>query len=342
MNTAGRKRIVDRAEQLPASVKGDLLGRVSGAGFSDRHAACAGGGPSGRRRHDGGCWPHVETALGASWCGLGPGPHDHSVCHLRRRHFAGPDADRPDGRGPGIRRRRHAGPLAQTYCAGCGRPGCISTCTPMATDGVTCTPTAMPAPRCRMPGPARTCPSFGLSGARADDRAGARRRRLGRPLALAVAATRDAWTAVGYVAVFGLGSILGMAALSFVAAWPLGAAERHAKWLDSGLSLAAAGLAVALGAGVMAEIAGAAWGRVLISTSWASPAASSISSRIMPAPDGPARAPCHRPAVCASGAAQLLFRPGDRRHGPGGRCVGIPGSRRRYFRDQGFRAGGAA
>jgi len=79
-------------------------------------------------------------------------------------------------------------------------------------------------------------------------------------LALAVATTRDAWTAVGYVAVFGLGSILGMGALSFVAAWPLGAAERHAKWLHSGLSVAAAALAVALGVGVMAETAGAAWG----------------------------------------------------------------------------------
>jgi hypothetical protein len=54
-------------------------------------------------------------------------------------------------------------------------------------------------------------------------------------LALAVAATRDAWSAVGYVAVFGVGSILGMAALTFVAAWPLGAAERHAKRLHQGL-----------------------------------------------------------------------------------------------------------
>jgi len=79
-------------------------------------------------------------------------------------------------------------------------------------------------------------------------------------LALAVAATRDAWTAVGYVAVFGLGSILGMAALSFVAAWPLGAAERHAKWIHSGLSVPAAALAVGLGVSVMAETAGAAWG----------------------------------------------------------------------------------
>jgi hypothetical protein len=79
-------------------------------------------------------------------------------------------------------------------------------------------------------------------------------------LALAVAATRDAWTAVGYVAVFGLGSILGMAALSFVAAWPLGAAERHAAWLHNGLAIGAAVLAVVLGIDVMAETAGAAWG----------------------------------------------------------------------------------
>lgn len=79
-------------------------------------------------------------------------------------------------------------------------------------------------------------------------------------LALAVAATQEAWLAVGYVAVFGLGSILGMAALSFVAAWPLGAAERHAKWIHSGLSLGAAALAVFLGVDVMAETAGTAWG----------------------------------------------------------------------------------
>ena len=79
-------------------------------------------------------------------------------------------------------------------------------------------------------------------------------------LALAVAATREPWAAVGYVAVFGLGSILGMAALSFVAAWPLGAAERHAKWLHGGLALGAAALAVGIGIDVMAETAATAWG----------------------------------------------------------------------------------
>ncbi len=81
-------------------------------------------------------------------------------------------------------------------------------------------------------------------------------------LALAVAATRDPWSALGYVAVFGLGSILGMAALSFVAAWPLRAAERHAKWLHGGLSLGAAMLAVGIGFDVMAETAARAWGGI--------------------------------------------------------------------------------
>ena len=79
-------------------------------------------------------------------------------------------------------------------------------------------------------------------------------------LALAVAATREPWMAVGYVAVFGLGSILGMAALSFVAAWPLGAAERRARWLHSSLALGAAALAVGIGIDVMAETAAVAWG----------------------------------------------------------------------------------
>ena len=79
-------------------------------------------------------------------------------------------------------------------------------------------------------------------------------------LALAVAATREPLAAVGYVAVFGLGSILGMAALSFVAAWPLCAAERRAKWLHGGLSVGAAVIAIGLGFDVMLETGGVAWG----------------------------------------------------------------------------------
>lgn len=79
-------------------------------------------------------------------------------------------------------------------------------------------------------------------------------------LALAVAATQDPRVAVLYVLVFGLGSVLGMAALSFVAAWPLKAAGRHAQWLHRGLALGAAALAIVLGVDVMLETAGGALG----------------------------------------------------------------------------------
>jgi len=79
-------------------------------------------------------------------------------------------------------------------------------------------------------------------------------------LALAVAATQNPLTAVGYVLVFGLGSLVGMTALTAAAAWPLGAAEKNAKWLYSGLSLGAAALAVAIGVDVMAENAKIALG----------------------------------------------------------------------------------
>lgn len=79
-------------------------------------------------------------------------------------------------------------------------------------------------------------------------------------IALTVAATKDAWSAIAYVALFGLGSMTGMAALSLVAAWPLGWAERGAKWLYRGLTFSAAALAIILGAEVMLENAPQAWG----------------------------------------------------------------------------------
>ncbi len=79
-------------------------------------------------------------------------------------------------------------------------------------------------------------------------------------LALAVAATGEPIVAIAYVALFGIGSILGMAALSFVAAWPLGAAEHHARWLHRGLSVGAAALAISLGIGVMLETGSTAAG----------------------------------------------------------------------------------
>lgn len=72
-------------------------------------------------------------------------------------------------------------------------------------------------------------------------------------LALAVAATKDAWTAVAYVLVFGIGSIFGMAALTAVAAWPLRAVEKHALRVHRGLTVFAGLLAVAIGVDVMIE-----------------------------------------------------------------------------------------
>lgn len=81
-------------------------------------------------------------------------------------------------------------------------------------------------------------------------------------LALAVAASKDAWLAVSYVALFGIGSILGMAVLSFAAAWPLGWAERGAKWLHSGVHIAAGVFAIALGIHVMLDTGPIAWGNL--------------------------------------------------------------------------------
>lgn len=72
-------------------------------------------------------------------------------------------------------------------------------------------------------------------------------------LALAVAATRDPIVALGYVALFGLGSILGMALLSVAMSWPLGLAERGAWWLHRGLTVAVAIVAIGLGLDTLIE-----------------------------------------------------------------------------------------
>ena len=78
-------------------------------------------------------------------------------------------------------------------------------------------------------------------------------------LALAVAATQDPWVAIGYISVFGLGSILGMATLSLVVSWPLVAAESRARWLHAGLSVGAGVVAIGLGIDVMVETGALAW-----------------------------------------------------------------------------------
>ena len=78
-------------------------------------------------------------------------------------------------------------------------------------------------------------------------------------LVLAVAATKDPIIALGYIALFGIGSILGMAALTFVASWPLGAIEGRARWLHGCLSIGVGALAIGLGIDVMIETGPLAW-----------------------------------------------------------------------------------
>lgn len=79
-------------------------------------------------------------------------------------------------------------------------------------------------------------------------------------LVLAIATVPDPWLATFYVLLFGLGSMAGMASLSFVASWPLGAAERFATRLHLGLSAAVALFAITLGAHSLMVNVPLAWG----------------------------------------------------------------------------------
>jgi len=70
-------------------------------------------------------------------------------------------------------------------------------------------------------------------------------------LALAVAATQQPIIALGYVLIFSIGTIVGMAALTLIVAWPLGAAERYARWINKAAMIAAGLFASGLGLYVM-------------------------------------------------------------------------------------------
>ena len=75
---------------------------------------------------------------------------------------------------------------------------------------------------------------------------------------LVLAAAADSLlNAVGFVAAFGLGSIIGMAALSFVASYPLRFLERCASWYGIAASAAIGGIAVIIGTRLFAESLGA-------------------------------------------------------------------------------------
>lgn len=74
-------------------------------------------------------------------------------------------------------------------------------------------------------------------------------------VALAAAATRDAATAVSYILLFGLGSVIGMAVLTYSASWPLKLAEKSAVRMLKTVQVAVAGLAIFIGLRVMSETA---------------------------------------------------------------------------------------
>ena len=72
-------------------------------------------------------------------------------------------------------------------------------------------------------------------------------------VALAAAASGSAALAMGYVLVFGCGSVLGMAVLSWAASWPLKLAERTAERFLKLVQVAVAGVAILIGATHMVE-----------------------------------------------------------------------------------------
>ena len=72
-------------------------------------------------------------------------------------------------------------------------------------------------------------------------------------LVLVVAVSQSTAWALFYVLSFGLGSIIGMAALSFVASYPLKLLEKGAGWLDTAVMAAIGSFAVLIGGGLVIE-----------------------------------------------------------------------------------------
>jgi len=78
-------------------------------------------------------------------------------------------------------------------------------------------------------------------------------------IVLAAASAQNAWVALGYVALVGVGSIFGMAGLSAVVSLPIGYAPRNAKWLHAGAKMAVATVAITLGVSIMLATGAQAW-----------------------------------------------------------------------------------
>jgi len=72
-------------------------------------------------------------------------------------------------------------------------------------------------------------------------------------LLVLAAATNTLAQAVGYVLAFGAGSIIGMAAMSFVAAFPLRLMERYANWLNTAAFACVGCVAIVIGGSLMGD-----------------------------------------------------------------------------------------
>ena len=72
-------------------------------------------------------------------------------------------------------------------------------------------------------------------------------------LALAVAATQQVSMALGYVFLFGIGSLVGMTTLTMIVSWPLGIVERNVTWIYQGITYGAGIFAIGLGIVVMID-----------------------------------------------------------------------------------------
>ena len=79
-------------------------------------------------------------------------------------------------------------------------------------------------------------------------------------IVLALSRTGDPWVAVSYVGLIGLGSMLGMAALSVIIGWPIFYAPKIAKGLHNFVQVSVAVVATAIGVGIMLETGPLAWG----------------------------------------------------------------------------------
>ena len=79
-------------------------------------------------------------------------------------------------------------------------------------------------------------------------------------IALTAAATQNVATALAYVLVFGVGSIIGMALLTYAISWPMRFSEKTAGRLFTIVQGAVASLAIFIGISVMIETGPLTWG----------------------------------------------------------------------------------